>query len=350
VKGRRSHIYWYCQVAGWSFYIIINSVFFGLNSDHRLNEYLVYFLMLPAGIIISHLHRLMVKRLGVMSFSIPSQVMYIMLSSFINGVIYFGFTLLLSQLLGIPLDTMNVVRVSESVINFAVIFCIWNFLYFGFKYFEGYKRSEIDALKYLAASRESEINNLKAQLNPHFIFNCLNSIRALIGEDAQKARTAVTRLSNILRTTLLMDKNREITLGEEFGLVRDFLNLEQVRYEERLVFSIEADEALSTCMVPPFIVQSQVENAIKHGISQSSAPGTISVKAVAEEDTCRITVSNTGSLNSHSPGTGVGFNNSRQRLSLLYGEKGQIQMGEHNGTVTVEIRVPLKLKAEKMHI
>jgi two-component system, LytTR family, sensor kinase len=348
VKGRRTHIYWYCQVAGWSFYIIINSVFFGLNSDHKPSEYLIYFLMLPAGILVSHLHRLLVKRMQVMNYTIPGQVMYIMASSFLNGIIYFGITLMLSSMFKIPLADLTVVRVTESVINFAVIFCIWNFLYFGFKYFEGYKRSEIDALKYLAASRESEINNLKAQLNPHFIFNCLNSIRALIGEDQQKARTAVTRLSNILRTTLVMDKNREITLSEELSLVRDFLNLEQVRYEERLNFGIEVSEHLNDVLVPPFIVQSQVENAIKHGISQSSGTGWINVNITEKNGACLISVANTGRIAGHVAGTGVGFNNSKQRLKLLYGDNGRMSMYEQNGKVVVDILLPLKKKAEKI--
>ena len=224
---KKSHIYWYCQIFGWSFYIIINSIFFGLSSQSGLREYLIYFLMLPIGIAISHFYRLLIHRLNILNLKIPSQLIFILFSSFIKGIIFFVMILMLSKSFGLILADLTVVDVSESIINFAVIFCLWNVIYFGFHYFQNYKRSEINSLRYLAASRESELNNLKAQLNPHFIFNCMNSIRALIDENPIKAKAAVTQLSNILRNTLLMDKREEIFLKDEISLVKDYLDLEK---------------------------------------------------------------------------------------------------------------------------
>ena len=162
--------------------------------------------------------------------------------------------LALSKAFGLALVDLTPVEVFESVINFAVIFCLWNVIYFGFQYFQNYKRSEINSLRYLAASRESELNNLKSQLNPHFIFNCMNSIRALIDENPGKAKTAVTQLSNILRNTLLIDKSKEILLKDELMLVRDYLNLEQIRYEERLCYEFKIQEEVMNVFIPPFII------------------------------------------------------------------------------------------------
>lgn len=232
----------------------------------------------------------------------------------------------------------------EQVINFTVVFCLWNIIYFGFLYFQNYKLSEINSLRYLAESKESELKSLKAQLNPHFIFNCMNSIRALVDENPVKAKLAVTQLSNILRTTLLMDKSKEIFLKDEISLVKDFLQLEQIRYEERLAYEFKIDEDVYNCQIPPFIIQSQVENAIKHGISVLPGNGRIIIEAHKLSSNLIIKVSNTGKINSATPLTGVGFKNSRHRLELLYGSAGKIEVREENDLVIVEINIPLNIK------
>lgn len=340
--SRKNQIYWYCQIFGWSFYITLNSIFFGLSSQSDYKEYLIYFLMLPTGIAISHFYRLLVIRLQVLSYKIPTQLAWIIFSSFVKGFLFFGMIMFLSSLFGLPLSEMSFVSVTESVINFAVIFSLWNVIYFGFEYFQNYKRSEINSLRYLAASRESELKSLKAQLNPHFIFNCMNSIRALIDEDPGKAKEAVTRLSNILRTTLLLDKSKEIVLSAEIELVKDYLNLEKIRYEERLNYDFQIQADTLNCLLPPFIIQTQVENAIKHGISKYPGVGTIIIACFIENNELILKVSNTGKLSSQTPLTGVGFKNSAQRLELLYGNKAKISIEEVNDLVIIKINIPLK--------
>ncbi len=240
---------------------------------------------------------------------------------------------------------MSLVFILESVINFTVIFSIWNIIYFGFHYFQNYKRSEIDSLRYLAASKESQLMSLKSQLNPHFIFNCMNSIRALIDENPIKAKDSVTRLSSILRSTLLLNKRKEVTVKEELELVKNFLDLEHIRYEDRLSYTIESSPVVNDCLLPPFIIQSQVENAIKHGISAIPGNGHIRVEVFAENNSLRINVSNTGKLSNKEPLTGVGFKNSIQRLDLLYGDQGRIMIREEGNLVVVDIHLPLKRSA-----
>ncbi|MGZ4090499.1 MAG: sensor histidine kinase, partial [Bacteroidia bacterium] len=190
--------------------------------------------------------------------------------------------------------------------------------------------------------RESELNNLKAQLNPHFMFNSMNSIRALIDEDPDRAKTAVTKLSNILRTTLLLNKNKLIPLREEINLVKEYLDLEHIRYEERLSYNFKVAEDVMDVMIPPFIIQAQVENAVKHGISKVPGNGMITIEAFTLLDVLKIKVSNTGKISSEKPLTGVGFINSIQRLELLYGTAGQIFISEVNNLVVVDINIPLK--------
>ena len=345
---RKSQLYWICQVTGWSIYCIINSVFFGLSGDSGFREYLLFFMMLPLGISISHLYRLFIIRAKLITAAIPVQLAAMVLFSFVKAIVFFIAVLFLARSLSLPEAQMTPVEISEYVLNYGVVFFLWNMLYFGFQYFQNYKLSEINALKHLAASRESELNNLKAQLNPHFIFNCMNSIRALIDENPANAKAAVTMLSNILRNTLLIDKSKEIRLSEELKLVRDYLDLEKIRFEERLNYVIEADPQVENCFVPPFIVQSQVENAVKHGISRLPGKGLVKVEARSDQDTLLIKVSNTGNINSQQPLTGVGFMNSIQRLELLYGKQGQISIEELNDMVVVDINIPTK-KYESNH-
>lgn len=265
--------------------------------------------------------------------------------SFLKGIIFFLITFPLFVTFGfIKKDEITFLDASSNILNFTVIFFLWNTFYFGFHYFQNYKRTEINSLRYLAASKESELKSLKAQLNPHFIFNCMNSIRALIDENPANAKIAVTQLSNILRNTLLMDKSKEIALKDEMNLVNDYLNLEKIRYEERLGFEFKIHEDVLQCLIPPFLIQSQVENAIKHGISAFPGFGMIVVEAFQEMSLLRIKVSNTGKLNTQTPLTGVGFKNSIQRLELLYGDQGKIFINEINDLVVVEISLPLKIK------
>jgi two-component system, LytTR family, sensor kinase len=302
----------------------------------------MYFFTVPLGIGISHLYRNYIVRSKLLERSLPVQISAMIVFSILKALLFFILSFVLWKIFNLNIQELNIVFVMESVINFTVIFSIWNIIYFGFHYFQNYKRTEIDSLRYLAASKESQLMSLKAQLNPHFIFNCMNSIRALIDEDPAKAKDSVTRLSNILRTTLLLDKKKEISLKEEVELVNNYLDLEHIRYEERLNYSVEIDPGVLDCLLPPFIIQSQVENAIKHGISRIPGKGHIRVQAMPENDTLHIQVSNTGSISSKEPLTGVGFKNSIQRLALLYGQDSNINIREQDNLVVVDIQLPLK--------
>ena len=339
--SRKTKIYWYCQLIGWSFFVVVNTIFYGLSYDSTYREYLMYVCTLPVGIGISHVYRVLLLRTRILEQNLSLQIIAILFFSLVKSILFFLTAMALWKLFELTTE-FKVVFILESIINFTVIFCIWNIIYFGFHYFQNYKRSEIDSLRYLAASKESQLMSLKSQLNPHFIFNCLNSIRALIDEDPLKAKDSVTRLSAILRSTLMLNKRKEVKLKEELELVRNFLDLEHVRYEDRLSYTIEADPSMMDVLLPPFIIQSQVENAIKHGIAAIPGKGRISVRVFPEAEHLHIAVSNTGKLSHNEPLTGVGFRNSLQRLELLYGEQSQIHIREEGDFVIVDIHLPLK--------
>src|SRR5205085_686739 len=152
--------------------------------------------------------------------------------------------------------------------------------------------------------------------------NAMNSIRALVDENPVKSKEAITQLSNILRNTLQMGKNKVISFDEEIKIVNDYLGLESIRYEERLKVSVQLHENSSQFYVPPLMIQTLVENGIKHGISKLTAGGIIEIKTFVKDDKLQIQIRNSGQINEAKESeSGFGIKNTLQRLKLLYGKE-----------------------------
>lgn len=283
------------------------------------------------GIVFTHVYRYFILKYNIIKIQLFYQLIFIVLSSTFLSTIYFR----IGSLFNITLFNL------EVIINGVVPFVFWSLIYFGFHYLQNYKKTEIQNLRWEASSKDIELNKLKSQLNPHFMFNSMNSIRALIDEDPAKAKEAVTQLSNILRNTLLMNKNKEIFLEEELRIVKDYLALEHIRYEERLTYNFEIEEGALKVNVPPLIVQAQVENAIKHGISKLPKGGKVNISAKISDKDLLIDVNNTGQLSNEKSETGFGLQNSQHRLELLYGSKASIDIANtNNNEVSVKIKIP----------
>ncbi len=285
--------------------------------------------MVVTGVVLTHFYRILILKADILRLKMLYQMVFIAVSSLLLSVIF--------CLAGSIFFVFSI----EEVINGVVPFVFWSLIYFGFHYLENYKKTEIQNLRWEASSKDIELNKLKSQLNPHFMFNSMNSIRALIDEDPAKAKEAVTQLSNILRNTLLMNKNKEILLEEELRIVKDYLALEHIRYEERLKYDFDIQEAALKKIVPPLIVQAQVENAIKHGISKLQNGGSVNIAAKITDKDLYIEVKNTGQLSNEKSETGFGLQNSRHRLELLYGNKATINISNtFNNEVSVKIKIP----------
>ncbi|HAA15736.1 MAG TPA: histidine kinase [Cytophagales bacterium] len=224
-----------------------------------------------------------------------------------------------------------------------IVYFIWCTIYFMFHYVESYNQT----LKYEATINEIELNKLKSQLNPHFIFNALNSIRALVDEDPRKSKIAITQLSTILRNSLIMDKKRLIPFTEEMVTVKDYLALETIRFEERLQTDFRLHPESYRFEVPPLMVQTLVENAIKHGISNLAAGGEVIVETalLKEEDKLAIRIHNSGQYINGQPrkGTGYGIENTKQRLRLIFGQEASFAIGNESADmVLTEVVIPVK--------
>jgi len=258
----------------------------------------------------------------------------------------YPFSSVVSVSLGI-LNWNEVFSLTHFILQFlanGILFLGWSLFYFSFHFFRSYQQS----LKWEAFKIEAELNHLKSQLNPHFLFNSLNSVRALIDEDPKKAKNAITQLSGLLRKGLETGKQKLIPFSEELSTVKDYLALEAIRYEERLNVEIDCPENTKNAKVPPLLIQTLVENGIKHGISKLKLGGKIILKASLESpNILKIEISNSGSLNQANKNfqsQGFGLRNSRKRLGLLFEGKASLEIKNGiNNTVKTKLIIPQKL-------
>ena len=217
---------------------------------------------------------------------------------------------------------------------------IWMLIYIVYHYVEKNRNDQLDRLKLETTVKELELKTIKSHINPHFIFNSLNSIRALVDENPTRARRAITELSNILRSSMQAEKSETVTLERELDIVKDYLALEQMRFEERLKieFQIEGDTLQQP--VPPMMLQTLVENSIKHGIGKLVNGGIVRIISNFKQDHLELLVQNTGQLNGSINGDGFGIKSTQDRLNLMYQGKAVFDI-RNIGSDMVESKVTL---------
>jgi len=236
-----------------------------------------------------------------------------------------------------------------STINGMLLFCGWFSLYFIYHTFERLRRMQLEQLRLAASVKEAELRALKSQVNPHFLFNSLNSLRALIDEDAPKARESVTRLANLLRYSLQSGQQGTVSFEEELRIVEDYMALEQIRHENRLRVRWDIADSVRAVQVPPMLLQTLVENAVKYGISTRREGGELVIAARIVDGALEIRVTNPGDLAAPASAaaaragssTGVGLRNASDRLKLLFGEHAHLTLlAEPAGCVTAKVLIP----------
>ena len=214
----------------------------------------------------------------------------------------------------------------------------------GFYLIEAFERSraaERRALEATVLAREAELKTLKAQLDPHFLFNSLNSVAALIGTDAPAARRMCFLMSGFFRKSLTLGRREAIPLAEEVYLAETFLAIEQVRFGERLRARFEVDEAALALAVPPLVLQPLVENAVHHGIAHLVDGGEVRVTARREGERLLVEVFNPcDPERPASRGAGVGLANVRARLAALYDERARVEIDATAESHRVRMRLP----------
>lgn len=343
---KQQNIYWVSQIYGWLIYVVLMGLLNQLNGA-EFNRLLLFnlFVTFFLGISISNTYRELIIKKDWLRYPLYQLIPLVLITSICLGTFFFiAHTIISDVLIAGMTYQFEWIDVIRNIINQTVIFMLWSSLYFLFHFVQNYRKEEIKNLKWQAAKNEIELNKIKSQLNPHFIFNSMNSIRALVEEDPKLAKDAITRLSNILRGSLMLGKKEVITLSEEMQLVQDYLLLEKTRFEERLTINYSIDENAYDWLVPPLMIQTLAENGIKHGISKLTKGGRIFIQAFVKDNVLCIKIVNSGNYDEHkSVETGFGLVNTKQRLQLLFGSKANFEIKNLNNEVEVVVLIPSEI-------
>ncbi|MGL1888229.1 MAG: histidine kinase [Reichenbachiella sp.] len=338
----KSKIYWLCQGFGWSFYGLLNfAIYFFIRGEFVQTELLVVLFQIGFYILSTHILRNVIKRYNWVLFSSLRLIPSIILSDLVLGLFNYVFLIGISYLMGILVLSVELKPVNFifGVIGPAAMYFLWSLIYFAYHYFEQHNKS----LQYEALIKDAELQHLRAQLNPHFIFNALNSIKALVDEDPEKSKHAITQLSSIFRNSLSAEKKRLVRLEEEMNTVHAYLGLEAIRYEERLQVKVDIEESTNYVEIPPMMIQTLVENGIKHGIAKLKEGGVIGLKTYSHMDNVHIQIRNTGVFlpSENIKEKGYGLENTKERLALIYREEAKFMIGnESDNVVLTEIVIP----------
>jgi sensor histidine kinase YesM len=240
-------------------------------------------------------------------------------------------------------ESWTFIAVYESL-KLVLFAGLWLGIVFGFSSFEQWRRERRELALLQRSLAEAQLAQLKAQLRPHFLFNALNTISALMHVDAERADRLLARLSELLRASLQSDDRERITLQEEVRLLELYAQVMQERFADRVSLEWRIDAAIGAANVPALLLQPLLENAFKHGVEQSREPVRIEIAANREGPQLALAVSNTGRLQS-AAGGGVGLQNCRERLRVMYGETAQLTLSEDAGVTSARILIPYEERA-----
>lgn len=358
--------YWLCQIFGWGVFALVN-IFFAITLD-RFNEpfYKRLAIFIVVGILFTHIMRWVIHQTNLLLKSLNRQIPGFILFTFITAIVVAAVEIFLHRSIDLDTEKNSYTFFGQLLVNtfysFVYLF-IWSSIYFMYHYVSKSRKQQLDTLQLESMVKELELQTIKAHINPHFIFNSLNSIRALVDENPERARRAITELSNILRSSMQADKSESVPLQKELNIVKDYLALENMRFEDRLRIEYEIDESTLVLPVPPMMLQTLVENAIKHGISKQIHGGVVRIVSVIRDNFHELSVQNTGYLNgsttsephqlsgAYSSGMvddllerGFGLSSTTNRLSLLYGNKAKFEIKQTAPSlVEARVQIPVEL-------
>lgn len=337
----RNLAYWLCQILGWGTYTIIAIMATLLSQGgvqffpggwilRLLVNYTIFFVGI---ILLTHLLRAQIRKRQWLSLPMGKAAPRLVAASILVG--------LCSSLQVIAVDVItlrameNRAAVLSMTANLICASVIWTVIYV-------VNIRARQAREMEAHLREAQLRALEGQVNPHFLFNSLNTIRGMIVEDPSVAQDMVTRLANILRYNLEREKTSLVPLAREIEIAADYLAIESIRFDERLRVRMEIDPSAAHAQVPSMLVQTLVENAVKHGIAARAEGGEIVIRAVVRGGALALEVVNSGQLSVPAEGaTQIGLSNARERLRLLYGSQATLRLENRDpSTVAAMVSIP----------
>ncbi len=349
MSGNKDKYFYSLNSVGWFLYFLIFTLPF-IFQYRQLNivNYLGYFGGSLAGFISSSILRYQLKRkriidnlsskdvVRVLLYVLFASVFWEILDTIFDSMIY-GFDQIFSN--------RFLINFLYDLVMFAPVMFAWSAIYLGIKLWQEWdeQKRKNDMISSLAMKAKLEM--LRYQLNPHFIFNALASVRILIEKDKEKAKEMITKLSEFIRYSLIGENLQLASLGREIDVVKSYLEIEKIRFGDNLKVSFEIENGLSDYPIPNFIIHPLVDNAIKHGFNGKT--NSLLLKIVARKNKYKgleILVVNNGFLkrseNDNYSGTNIGLTNIKERLECLYGENYYFSINQENDKVIVLMRIP----------
>jgi LytS/YehU family sensor histidine kinase len=305
--------------------------------------------VIAIGIALSHGLRLFMRQRGWPGMRLGARIQRIVVASLLLGVL----AALLMSALGVAAQREPVAVGPQAwqpflpfvidAFNLAFAFLLWSAFYFGLLAVREHKSRQLREAELARALQASELRLLKSQLNPHFLFNALNTVRALIADEPVRAQTAVTQLARTLRYTLGSANGELVTLEEELATVQDYLGLEALRLGERLRVEYSVAPQARESRIPVMLLQTLVENAIKHGIAELPAGGVLRIGAWTTGGVLLLEVENPRpEPRAQRALEGIGIANARKRLHLLFGPEATLQLDlSHPARALARVSLPL---------
>ncbi len=333
--------YWLCQLVGWGAVVLLNISFSLAGSPELRNPLILIWLWGGlTSVVLSHGWRryLHAHRVFVHGNALPYGRLVtgaVMLAAAQVGLVYCAF-------LAWPNYPRpgNLAWLPGAAAFWLFMFMGWTVVYGAAMAMRHAKRAEIEKLQLQVQVKDAELRALQSQVNPHFFFNSLNSIRALMYQDVPAAAQVVDRLAEMMRYNLQMGHADTVTLERELGAVRSYLAVEKVRFEERMVVVEQIDPSLNGMAVPALAIQTLVENAVKYGVEMRAQGCEIRISAQRKGDYVCVAVANQGVLQSAGSSTQIGLENTSKRLELLFDGKASLSVVQDQGWVVATIRLP----------
>ncbi len=340
---------------GWSAYFIIDTLV--ISEPYTLNKFSFFLentLLVAIGFLITCALRFSYKKYQYRTKPLSKVLVYLISASFLAGALWYA-TMVAALLIFRP-DDKNTIQhaftFQFTVYKLAAVIptmTSWSLLYFGIKFwFEwSLEKERAEKADYLAQS--AQLQMLRYQINPHFLFNSFSSLRALIRTDKDKAEEMVTKLSEFYRYSLSTRNSKEVPLIDEIEAINLYFELEKIRFGNKIESQIEIDPLAEDYPVPAFLIHPLIENAIKYGMKTSPLPLKINLKAEVEKTKLRITVTNTGSWfddgdNKEAHGTGAGLANIKSRLDFSYPNNHKFEIIKEADSVKILIEITRTIK------
>jgi two-component system, LytTR family, sensor kinase len=337
-------IYWCCQLIGWGGIVVIETInyTFFILGVFNARFFWSFVILATAGLLTTHLLRYILHRKQFFKQSRRSiwlmALLFTILLALVISTVNFIPELMLNPRLF--LSRVRFIDIAGTAMNWMRYTCVWVILYFMYKILQQNNaiREEKMALENLSKTTELEL--LKTQLNPHFLFNALNSIKALVTINPEQSREAIVKLSELLRFTLQYGKERLITLNDEIIEVKKYLSLEQLRFGNRLEVRCNIEENTLSQTIPPALILTLAENAVKHGVTMREENCLVQISSFIRGKSLLVQVSNPGHYQPKDT-TGIGLKHINKRLEEIYHHQAVFSVMQVDSDVVATIQIPL---------